>query len=170
MRVNENGKGHALFWATKPIQDPHQMPTMRPPLLPHYEEEMRGMRFRCLSQDSTLLLAKQEREPSKNRVKNTHNAPESHPTVLEESLCFLIPFTALWAGRLVWLGYLPDSCTQETQVVAGSNPARPTTQLVFFRKRLCRSIIVSATTPSAAPAIAAKGNIPTSNLVPAEST
>ena len=108
MRVNENGKGHALFWATKPIQDPHQMPTMRPPLLPHYEEEMRGMRFRCLSQDSTLLLAKQEREPSKNRVKNTHNLPESHPTVLEESLCFLIPFTALWAGRLVWLGYLPD--------------------------------------------------------------
>jgi hypothetical protein len=41
---------------------------------------------------------------------------------------------------------------------------------VFFRKRLCRSIIVSATTPSAAPAIAAKSNIPTSNLVPAEST
>ena len=106
MRVNENGKGHALFWATKPIQDPHQMPTMRPPLLPHYEEEMRGMWFRCLSQDSTLLLAKQEREPCKTRVKNTLNASKSHPTVLEESLCFLNPFTAIM-GRSSSLVRIP---------------------------------------------------------------
>jgi hypothetical protein len=69
MRVSQNGKGNAIFWAARPIEDSHQMPPMRSSLLSHKEEDMRCLRIRRINEDSTLLMAEQERKSNEARLK-----------------------------------------------------------------------------------------------------
>jgi len=69
MQVSQNGKGNAIFWAAKPIEDSHQMPPMRSSLLSHKEKDVRCLRIRRVSEDPTLLVAEQERESNEARLK-----------------------------------------------------------------------------------------------------
>jgi len=71
MQVKRIGKGHTILRSPRPIKDPHQMPEVRTPRIPHQKEEMRSLWVRSVSQDSTLFLAKQEREPNKTRLERT---------------------------------------------------------------------------------------------------